>query len=73
MDWVSLVGRNIRRLRRERSLTQEQLAYLAGIDMRYLGGVERGEHNPTVDVLGRLAGAMDVHPQDFFAEEGSGA
>lgn len=68
MDWVSLVGRNIRRLRRERSLTQEQLAHLAGIDMRYLGGVERGEHNPTVDVLGRLAGAMDVHPRVLFEE-----
>jgi transcriptional regulator with XRE-family HTH domain len=73
MDWVSLVGRNIRRFRRERDLTQEQLAHLAGIDMRYLGGVERGEHNPTVDVLGRLAGAMDVHPRDFFEGEGSGA
>lgn len=72
MDWVSLVGKNIRRLRRERDLTQEQLAHLASIDMRYLGGVERGEHNPTVDVLGRLATAMDVHPQDFFEDVEAG-
>lgn len=56
-------------MRRERSLTQEQLAHLAGVDMRYLGGVERGEHNPTVEVLGKLAEAMAAHPKDFFEAE----
>lgn len=66
MEWGLIIGANIRRIRRERGLTQEQLAHLAGVDMRYLGGIERGEHNPTVDVLGRLADAMEMHPRDFF-------
>jgi len=66
MEWGTIIGANIRRIRRERGLTQEQLAHLAGVDMRYLGGVERGEHNPTVDVLGRIAEALSLQPQDLF-------
>lgn len=69
MDWEKIVGANIRRFRKERGLTQEQLAHNANLDLRYLGGIERGEHNPTVAVLGCLAEALDVHPGDFFSEE----
>lgn len=69
MDWGRIVGTNVRRLRVERKLTQEQLALDAGIDLTYLGGIERGRRNPSVSVLGRLALSLRVHPRDFF--EGS--
>lgn len=69
MDWEKIVGANIRHFRKERGLTQEQLAHNANLDLRYLGGIERGEHNPTVAVLGCLAEALDVHPADFFNEK----
>jgi transcriptional regulator with XRE-family HTH domain len=62
MDWGKIVGENVRRLRKERELTQEKLAMEVGIDLTYLGGIERGRRNPSVDVLGRLAGALGVHP-----------
>lgn len=59
---------NVRRLRVERKLTQEQLAHEAGIDLTYVGGIERGRRNPTVSVLGRLAASLGVHPRCFFDE-----
>ncbi len=69
MDWGRIVGTNVRRLRVERGLTQEQLAHDAEIDLTYLGGIERGRRNPSVDVLGRLAASLGVRPGDLL--EGS--
>jgi transcriptional regulator with XRE-family HTH domain len=62
MDLRSVLGENVRRLRRERSLTQEQLAFEAQIDLTYLGGIERGRRNPSLLVIGRLAAALGVAP-----------
>ena len=69
MEWEEIVGANIRRFRKKCGMTQEQLAMSADLDLRYLGGIERGEHNPTVSVLGRLAEALEIHPADFFSED----
>ncbi len=66
MNWGRIVGTNVRRLRVERKLTQEQLAHEAEIDLTYLGGIERGRRNPSVGVLGRLAASLGVHPRDLF-------
>lgn len=66
MDWRVLVGRNIRRLREERGLTQEQVAFEAQIDLTYLGGIERGRRNPSLLVIVRIAGALSVHPADLL-------
>jgi transcriptional regulator with XRE-family HTH domain len=68
MEWASIVGANIRKLRGDRGLTQEQLALDASIDLTYLGGIERGRRNPSVAVLGRLATVLRVRPRDFFDE-----
>lgn len=68
MDWNKIVAANVRRLRVERKLTQEQLAHDAEIDLTYLGGIERGRRNPSVDVLGRIAAALGCHPSELFTE-----
>lgn len=68
MDWNKIVGMNVRRLRVERKLTQEQLAHDAEIDLTYLGGIERGRRNPSVSILGRLAASLGVHPGDLFSQ-----
>nr|WP_293382074.1 helix-turn-helix domain-containing protein [Phenylobacterium sp. SCN 70-31] len=64
-----VVGRNVRRLRLARKLTQEDLAGEAGLAMRHLGRIERGTSSPTVAILARLAEAMGVTPADFLAVE----
>jgi transcriptional regulator with XRE-family HTH domain len=60
MDSRAILGRNLRRLRRRRGLTQEELAFEAGIDLTYMGGIERGKRNPTLLVLARIAKALSV-------------
>lgn len=62
MDWSAVVGRNVRTLRQERGLTQEQLAHDAEIDLTYLGGIERGKRNPSIIVLARIATALGTEP-----------
>lgn len=66
MDWKAVVGGNVRRLRIERGLTQEQLAFEAGIDLTYEGGIERGKRNPSLMVMVRMADALGVAPSDLL-------
>ena len=68
MDWNKIVGANVRRLRVERKLTQEQLAHDAEIDVTYLRGIEAGRRNPSVEVLSRMVRALHSHPADLFVE-----
>lgn len=55
-----MVGINVRRLRLERGLTQEKLAFDAKIDLTYLGGIERGSRNPSLMVMVGIAEALAV-------------
>lgn len=68
MRWEEVVGINVRNLRLARGLTQERLAHASGIDTRYLGGIERGQENPSIAVLGRIATSLDVHPAELLRE-----
>jgi transcriptional regulator with XRE-family HTH domain len=61
-----LVGRNIRRIRVAQRISQERLAFDASVDRSYLGGMERGEQNPTVDVLERVAAVLAVPLKALF-------
>ncbi len=70
MRWEEVIGPNVKRLRKAKRLTQEALAHGAEIDTRYVGGIERGQENPSVAVLGRLAQVLEVHPAEFFAAPG---
>lgn len=68
-DWRGRFGKRVRSLRQSRALTQEQLALEVGIDLTYLGGIERGRRNPTLLVIVRIAEAMNVEPADLLRPE----
>lgn len=68
MDWRIIFGDNVRRLRRERGLTQELLAFEARIDLTYVGGIERGRRNPSLLVMTRIAGVLDVDPSTLLQQ-----
>jgi transcriptional regulator with XRE-family HTH domain len=59
-DWRVILGRNVKRFRLQRKLTQEQLAFEAEIDLTYVGGIERGKRNPSLLVMVRIAKALGV-------------
>jgi transcriptional regulator with XRE-family HTH domain len=54
------LARNLKRIRRERGLTQEELADRAGLNRNYVGMIEREENAATVDTLEALAEALQV-------------
>ena len=60
MDMRKLVGRNVKRVRQEKGLTQEQRAELSGFSQQYISGLEQGRRNPTVVSLYELATAFGV-------------
>ncbi len=67
MDVRSRVGTNLQKLRRDRGVTQEELAHKAGIHQTYLSGVESGKRNPSIGVLERIANGLGVDVSLFFA------
>ncbi|MFK4380979.1 transcriptional regulator with XRE-family HTH domain [Bradyrhizobium sp. USDA 223] len=64
---------NLRRIRVQRGISQEQLAYDAGVDRSYMGGLERQQANPTIDLLDRLAETLGVAVSELFVRPSKGA
>jgi len=67
MDMRRLVGRNVKRIRQEKGLTQEQLAELSGFSQQYISGLEQGRRNPTIVSLYELARALGVSHIDLVS------
>ena len=63
------IGSRIKVLRLDHGLTQEQLGERAAVSYKFLGEVERGDGNPTVDWLDRVAKALDANVKDLVADE----
>ena len=53
-------GSRLKQLRTEKGLSQERLAELATMHWTYIGGIERGERNPTLINIEKLADALEV-------------
>ncbi len=53
-------GQSVRRLRLNQRLSQEEFAAVAGLDRSYVGAIERGEQNPSLWTIARLAAALKV-------------
>ena len=68
MDLKEVVAANLRRIRHDKKLTQEELADRVSLSVRYIGSVERGRASPTVTVLGRIANALGVEPSALLAK-----
>jgi transcriptional regulator with XRE-family HTH domain len=67
-DWRATLGKNVRKYRQQRKLTQEQLAFEAEIDLTYVGKIERGRRNPSLLVMARIADALGVPLMKLFNE-----
>ncbi len=55
---VTILAENVRRRRKAAELSQEKLAFEAGLDRTYISQVERRQRNVTIEVLARLAKAL---------------
>jgi transcriptional regulator with XRE-family HTH domain len=57
-DIQAVVGQRIRKLRRARGFTQQELGEYAGLNYKFLGEIERGIQNPTIQTLYKIANAL---------------
>jgi len=62
-------GQIIRMLREEKGLSQEDFAEVVGIHRTYIGGIERGERNPTLTTIHKLAKALNVKSSELLKDE----
>ena len=59
-------GKRIRALRLAKGYSQEELAFKAKLDRTYVGGIERGERNPSLKNITKLAEVLDVPISELF-------
>jgi len=60
------LGEKIRRLRKKMGISQEELGYRADLHRTYIGSIERGEQNVSVDNIHRIAKSLKVSPKDLL-------
>ena len=66
MKLRQIVARNLRILRKQKGLSQEELAFQAGINRNYVGQIEREEKSPTVDLIEKLSTPLGIEPAQLF-------
>lgn len=70
MDVISVThkkfGQKIKGFRAEQKMTQEDLAFQVGVDRSYMGFLERGERNPTLSTIDKIAKVLKVSIPDLF-------
>jgi len=59
-------GQLVRKYRKERNMSQEQLALFCNMDRSYLGRIERGEVNPTLEKIYELAHGLNICPENLL-------
>ena len=61
------LGRTLREVRGEQRLSQEELSLRTGVHRNYIGGIERGERNPSVTAISTLSEALGLQLSELFA------
>ncbi len=69
-DIAKTIGQRIRNYRTQKGLSQEKLAELAGCHPTYIGQLERGEKNATLESVEKIASAMDISLSELFDKLG---
>ncbi|MCK9857597.1 helix-turn-helix transcriptional regulator [Paenibacillus sp. ATY16] len=65
-DLRNVVGDRIRAIRKAKELTQQELAERSNLDDAYIGAVERGERNFSIDTLDKIVEGLDISPGELF-------
>lgn len=62
MDLKDVLATNLRLLRQEKGITQEDLADRTGLSSRYVGSIERARVSASITIVGKLAAALEIDP-----------
>lgn len=64
--YQKVFGENLRRIRMEKNISQENLAFLSGMDRTYVSGIERGKRNVSLVNINKIALALNVEIKELF-------
>jgi transcriptional regulator with XRE-family HTH domain len=63
---LEIFGRNVQRYRKEKGISQEKLAEIAGVHRTYVGMIERAEKNITLRNIEKIANALELNIKDLL-------
>ncbi len=66
MDIKEEFGKRLNQLRKERKMSQEKLAELSELNRPYISAIEQGKRNISLEVISKLAQALDIEIKHFF-------
>lgn len=66
MDLRHILATNLRRIRHEKGISQEQLAYEADVDRAHVSKIERGVTQVGIEIIGKFVDVLGVEPAEFF-------
>lgn len=69
MDIKQEFGKRLNRLRKEKKMSQEHLAELSELNRPYISAIEQGKRNVSIEVIEKLAQALEIEIKTFFEEE----
>ena len=70
MNLKQIFGQNVKYYRFKKHYTQEKLANLINTSPKYISRLELGQHNPSLDMVERIATALNVEPDKLFSKVG---
>ena len=68
---LKVFGETLRTIRKERNLSQTDLAYICCLDRTYISGLERGKRNPTLKVIAEIANKLEVSITELVSKIGA--
>ena len=68
MDIKEEYGKRLNQLRKERKMSQEKLAELSELNRPYISAIEQGKRNVSLEVISKLAQALDIEIKHFYEE-----
>jgi transcriptional regulator with XRE-family HTH domain len=68
MDIKQEFGKRLAQMRKDRKISQEQLAELSGLNRPYISGIEQGKRNVSLEVIVSLAKALGIQTKELFEE-----
>ncbi|MGI6393588.1 MAG: helix-turn-helix domain-containing protein [bacterium] len=59
-------GQRLKMLRKHKGMSQDDISFASGVDRSYLSEIENGKSSPTIDMVDKIARALNIAPNEFF-------
>ena len=64
--FIDAFGNNLRKIRKQKNISQEELAYTADFQLSQIGRIERGTQNTSISTVYTIAKSLNMHPKELF-------